>query len=204
MGATMAPPDLMVTDFRMKGMDGRALVQALRLRKETREVPVIVVATRNDIDEELQGIADQVDEFVAKPFFARDLGSRAKRSLDKHFLSRKQAETTAGGGSSFRGKLSEMNIMDLFQAMEMGAKTCLISFSDGVHEAANVYFGEGQVYNCKMGSVTGDEVVNRVAKWKDGTFEINFSAPRAAETNTKTGTQGLLMEAMRLLDEENK
>ena len=96
-----------------------------------------------------------------------------------------------------------MNIMDLFQAMEMGAKTCLLSLSHG-DQTANIYFGEGQVYHCAMGAIKGDEVVNRVAKWPDGTFEINFSAPKAEQKNTETGTQGLLMEAMRLMDEENR
>ena len=202
--ATMAPPDLIVTDFRMKRMDGRALVQALRGRKETREVPVIVVATRSDIEEELQGIADQVEEFVTKPFFARDLRTRAKRTLDKVFLNKKQNETAAQGGSSFRGRLSEMGVTDLFQAMEMGAKTCLLSISDGEGETAHIYFSEGQVYNCVMGSLAGDDVVNKVVKFKDGTFEFNFNAPRASGSNTNTGTQGLLMEAMRILDEENR
>jgi CheY-like chemotaxis protein len=202
--ATMAPPDLIVADFRMKGMDGRELVKGLRGRAETKEVPVILVATKADIDEELQGIANQVEEFVVKPFYARDLGMRAKRTLDKAFLNRKQRETAAAGGGAFRGKLSEMNIMDLFQAMEMGAKTCLLTISGGNSQTAQIYFSEGQVYHCEMGAIQSDAVVNQVAKWKDGTFEINFTAPRASGSNTKTGTQGLLMEAMRLMDEENR
>jgi CheY-like chemotaxis protein len=208
--ATMSPPDLIVSDFRMKGMDGRVLVESLRARAETREVPVILVAAKADIDEELQTVADQVDEFVTKPFFARELAARAKRTLDKIYINKKQREAAAAGGSSLRGKLSEMNIMDLFQAMEMGVKTCLITISNGEH-SAEIYFSEGQVYHCTLRpersatvEVKGDAVVNQVAKWKDGTFDINFSAPRSPEKTTETGTQGLLMEAMRLLDEENR
>jgi CheY-like chemotaxis protein len=210
--ATMSPPDLIVSDFRMKGMDGRALVERLRGRAETKEVPVILVATKADIDEELHAVADQVEEFVPKPFFARELAARAKRTLDKVFINKKQREVAAAGGSAIRGKLSEMNIMDLFQAMEMGVKTCLITISNTEH-AAQIYFADGQVYHCAMASALtpnapleakGDEVVNRVVKWSEGTFEINFNAPRSTEKTTETGTQGLLMEAMRLMDEENR
>jgi CheY-like chemotaxis protein len=208
--ATSLVPDLIISDFRMKGMDGRALVQRLRGRAETKEVPVILVASKADIDEELHTVADQVEEFVTKPFFTRELAARAKRTLDKIYINKKQREAAATGGSSLRGKLSEMNIMDLFQAMEMGVKTCLITISNGEH-SADIYFSEGQVYHCTLRpersatvAVKGDAVVNQVAKWKDGTFEINFSAPRSSEKTTETGTQGLLMEAMRLLDEENR
>ncbi|SRR5579871_150786 len=208
--AAASPPDLIVSDYRMKGMDGRALVERLRGRAETKEVAVILVATKSDIDEELNAFADQVDEFVTKPFFARDLAARAKRSLDKIYINKKQREAAAAGGSALRGKLSEMNIMDLFQAMEMGVKTCLISIGNGEH-LAEIYFSEGQVYHCTMRpersatiEMKGDAVVNQVAKWKGGTFEINFSAPKSNEKSTETGTQGLLMEAMRLLDEENR
>jgi CheY-like chemotaxis protein len=208
--AALSPPDLIVSDFRMKGLDGRALVERLRGRAETKEVPVILVASKADIAEELHNVADQVEEFVTKPFFARELAARAKRTLDKIYINKKQREAAATGGSSLRGKLSEMNIMDLFQAMEMGAKSCLITISNGEH-AADIYFAEGQVYHCTLRpersskvEVKGDEVVNRVAKWKEGTFEINFSTPRSEEKSTATGTQGLLMEAMRLMDEEDR
>jgi len=44
----------------------------------------------------------------------------------------------------------------------------------------------------------------RARSGRDGTFEINFNAPRTTEHTTSTGTQGLLMEALRLMDEENK
>src|SRR5258708_25159796 len=86
--ATAAPPDLIVSDFRMKNMDGRALVERLRGRAETKDVPVILVASKTDIDEELQGISDQVDELVPKPFFARDLVRSEERRVGKECRSR--------------------------------------------------------------------------------------------------------------------
>jgi CheY-like chemotaxis protein len=203
--ATSNPPDLIVTDYRMKAMDGKALVEKLKARSETKQVPIIVIATKADIDEALQPIADQVEEFITKPFFARDLQARAKRTLDKMFLAKRQAEAAAAGRSGgMSGKLSELNIMDLFQAMEMGAKTCVMNFTGTNGESAQIWFGDGQIYAAQMGKVKGDAVVNTLVKWPDGTFEINFSAPRNPEKNTSTGTQGLLMEALRLMDEENK
>jgi CheY-like chemotaxis protein len=200
--ATAAPPDLIITDYRMKGLDGKSLLTRIKGHAGTKDVPVLIVATRADIDESLQDVAGQVEDFVVKPFYVRDLMQRAKRTLDKLYLARKQSESAASGGA-FRGRLSEMNIMDLFQSMEMGAKTCMMIISDG-NETGQLYFDSGQVYHCVMGTLKGDAVVNKIAKWTDGTFEVNFTAPRSEEKTTTTGTQGLLMEALRLMDEENK
>ena len=199
-----SPPDLIISDYRMTGLDGRQLLEKLRSRAQTKEVPFILVATKADIEERLQPVADQVEDFVAKPFFVRDLVQRAKRTLDKVFLAKRQRESAATGGA-IRGRLSEMNIMDLFQSMEMGAKSCLITVSDSKGgDTAQLSFADGQLYNAVMGAVAGDKVVNQVVKWPEGTFEINFTATRPTDTNTSTGTQGLLMEAMRLMDEDNR
>lgn len=200
-----SPPDLIVSDYRMKGFNGRELLEKVRGRAETKGIPFILVASKTDIEEQLQGVADQVDEFVSKPFFSKDLLKRVKRTLDKAFLAKRQSESAAAGSGNIRGRLSEMNIMDLFQSMEMGAKSCMMTVTDATgNESAQLYFGDGQVYHAVFGNITGDKVVNKIVKWPDGTFEINFSAPRATETTTTTGTQGLLMEAMRLMDEDNR
>ena len=205
MRAVDSPPDLIVSDYRMKGFNGRELLEKVRGRAETKGVSFILVASKSDIEEQLQGVADQVDEFVSKPFFSKDLVKRVKRTLDKAFLAKRQSESASAGSGNIRGRLSEMNIMDLFQSMEMGAKSCLMTVTDASGaESALLYFGEGQVYHCVCGNVKGDAVVNKIAKWPEGTFEINFSAPKAPDTNTTTGTQGLLMEAMRLMDEDNR
>jgi hypothetical protein len=51
--------------------------------------------------------------------------------------------------------------------------------------------------------VEGDEAVYRVVRWQDGSFQIDFTARSGKRTTTRS-TQSLLMEALRLLDEQNK
>ena len=69
------PPDLLVSDYRMPGMDGRQLVEKLRSRPRTAEAAVILVATKTDISEKLSTPDLPVDDFVEKPFFLQ--GSHA-------------------------------------------------------------------------------------------------------------------------------
>ena len=51
----------------------------------------------------------------------------------------------------------------------------------------------------------GDDAVYRVVLWADGEFEIDFNAASASSRTTTTkSTTGLLMEAMRLMDEASR
>ena len=62
------PPDLIVADFKMAGLDGRQLCEKLHGRAATRLVPFIFVASRGDIEEKLRPLV-VAEDFLAKPFF---------------------------------------------------------------------------------------------------------------------------------------
>ena len=200
--ALESPPDLVISDYRMGGLDGRQLLEKLRAQPQTQKVPVVLLATKSDVDERLQEISDQVEDFFIKPFFMRDLTKRAKRIIDRIHLEKMQRESAAPGGG-FAGRLSEMGIMDLFQTLEMGQKTCALSVTGpDDREAATIYFADGQVHHAVMNDVKGDPVINHIVHWNDGSFQLDFSG-RSDERSTTAGTQSLLMEALRLMDEES-
>src|SRR6201997_2738102 len=69
------PPDLLVTDYRMPGMDGRQLIEKLRSRPATANFSAIVLASKTDISERLT-LQDPIDDFVEKPFFLREATRR--------------------------------------------------------------------------------------------------------------------------------
>src|SRR5713226_4091851 len=67
------PPDLILCDYKMPGLDGRQLYEKLRGREQTRHIPFIFVASRSDIEERLRPLVEGVEDFIPKPFFVRDL-----------------------------------------------------------------------------------------------------------------------------------
>jgi len=192
------PPDLLVTDYRMPGMDGRQLIEKLRSRPATANFAVIILATKSDISERLG--QDPVDDFVEKPFFLKDATRRIKRVIDKIALE-KMAKAAPSDGV-LRGSLAQMNVIDLMQSLEMGRKSCLLTLTkDG--EKCDVYFTEGQVVHAVYGTLKGDAAVFKVLRWTGGNFQLNFDG-KTTETSTQLNTQGLLMEGLRLLDESNR
>jgi DNA-binding response OmpR family regulator len=194
------PPDLLVSDYRMPGMDGRQLVEKLKSRSNTAAIAVILLATRTDISEKLSSHDHSIDDFVEKPFFLKEATQRIKRVIDKIALE-KMAKSTASDGV-LRGNLTQMNVIDLVQSLEMGRKSCALTLTNE-KDKCEMYFSEGQVTHAAYGTLTGDPAVFRVLRWTGGNFQVNFDGKTKQQTTT-LNTQGLLMEGLRLLDEAQR
>ncbi len=193
------PPDLLVSDYRMPGMDGRQLVDRLKSRPATSAISVILLASKADISEKLSH-SDPVDDFVEKPFFLKEATQRIKRVIDKIALE-KMAKAAPSDGV-LRGNLSQMNVIDLVQSLEMGRKSCSLVLTNDA-DKCEMYFVEGQVVHAAYGSLNGDQAVFKVLRWTGGNFQVDFEGKTTQQT-TQLNTQGLLMEGLRLLDESNK
>ncbi len=193
------PPDLLVSDYRMPGMDGQQLVEKLKSRPKTAGISVILLASKADITERFSN-QEPVDDFVEKPFFLKEATQRIKRVIDKIALE-KMAKTAPSDGV-VRGSLSQMNVIDLVQSLEMGRKSCALTLTLD-SDKCEMYFKEGQVTHAVYGSLTGDPAVFKVLGWTGGNFQINFDGKTSKQTTT-LNTQGLLMEGLRMLDESKR
>ncbi len=193
-------PDLLVSDYRMPGMDGKQLVEKLRGRSSTSGISVILLATKSDISEKLALQDHSADDFVEKPFFLREATQRIKRVIDKIALEKMSKSSSTDG--VVRGSLAQMNVIDLVQSLEMGRKSCLLTLTQD-DDKCEMYFKEGQVPHAVYGSLSGDAAVFKVLRWTDGNFQINFEG-KTKQQSTTLNTQGLLMEGLRLLDESRR
>ena len=193
-------PDLLVSDYRMPGMDGKQLVEKLRGRSSTSGISVILLATKSDISEKLTLQDHSADDFVEKPFFLKEATQRIKRVIDKIALEKLSKSSSSDG--VVRGSLSQMNVIDLVQSLEMGRKSCLLTLTHN-DDKCEMYFSEGQVPHAVYGSLTGDAAVFKVLRWTGGNFQINFEG-KTKQQSTTLNTQGLLMEGLRLLDESRR
>src|ERR1700737_1391692 len=190
------PPDLVVCDYRMPGMDGRQLIEKLKSRPGTANFSSVLMASKGDIAERLSQ-QDSADDYLEKPFFLKEATRRIKRLIDRIALE-KMAKTAPSDGV-VRGNLSQMNVIDLMQSLEMGRKSCQLTLTNE-GEKCEVFFVEGQVKHATFGELIGDAAVFKVLRWTGGNFQLDFEGKTDKET-TQLNTQGLLMEGLRLLDE---
>ena len=191
------PPDLIVCDYKMSGLDGRQLYEKLRARQQTRKIPFMFLASRSDIEEKLRPFGDGVEEFIQKPFFVKDLVRSAKKVIDRLQLEKLQNRAARPG--VVQGRLEEMGIMDLMQSLEMGQKSCRLSIRRG-GEIAELFLAGGQCKDARVGSLQGEEAAFETIRWQEGEFELDFNVSPERETIARS-TTGLLMEGLRLLDE---
>ncbi len=194
-------PDVLISDYRMPGMDGRQLLEKLKSRPATAGIAVILMASKADISERLS-MQDPIEDYLEKPFFLKDATHKIKRVVDRIALEKMSKAASTDG--VLRGSLSQMNVIDLVQSLEMGRKSCSLTMTDGNNnERCEIYFSQGQAKHAAYGAITGDEAVFKLLRWTDGNFQIDFNGKSSQETTT-LNTQGLLMEGLRQLDEAQR
>jgi anti-anti-sigma factor len=75
------PPDLVVSDVMMPELDGMALLGALRADPRTARVPVLLLSARAGQEAAVEGLASGADDYLTKPFTARELLARVDGHL---------------------------------------------------------------------------------------------------------------------------
>src|ERR1700732_1083646 len=171
------PPDVILCDYKMPGLDGRQLFEKLRGREATRHIPFLFMASRTDIEEKLRPLVDGVEDFIAKPFLAKDLVRMAKKIVDRLHLEKLQKRASRPG--VIQGRLEEMSMIDLMQSLEMGQKSCRLQVQKA-GEAGELYFASGQCRDAKIGTLVGDDAVYKVLLWTEGEFAIDFNHPNVS------------------------
>ena len=76
-------PDLLVLDYKMIGMDGMAVMEAIRAKPETRSLPVLMLTAMTDEPSTRAGFNAGVTDYVTKPFSIPQLAARVRACLTR-------------------------------------------------------------------------------------------------------------------------
>ncbi len=79
--ATSNPPDLILLDVRMAGMDAFAVCRRLKEAKETRHIPIILLIAYADTEEWMTGMKLGAADYITKPFKPAELLTRIRIHL---------------------------------------------------------------------------------------------------------------------------
>jgi signal transduction histidine kinase len=96
-----SPPDLLIADLMMPGLDGLSLLRALREDPNCAGVPVMVLSARANEDASVDALSAGADDYLPKPFSARELTTRVAVQLARARLraaeraAREMAEQTS-------------------------------------------------------------------------------------------------------------
>ena len=76
-----ALPDLVVLDWMLPGLSGIELCRRLRLKAETKALPIIMLTARGEESERVRGLATGADDYIVKPFSVPELVARVHALL---------------------------------------------------------------------------------------------------------------------------
>lgn len=76
------PPDLILLDIMMPEMDGYEVCEKLRANEKTKDVPVIFLTAKTEKDDIVKGFEVGGQDYITKPFDARELMERVKTQLE--------------------------------------------------------------------------------------------------------------------------
>ncbi len=76
-------PDVILLDIMMPGMDG---FETLRRLREFSQVPVLILTAKDEEEDRVRGLELGADDYIGKPFSHRELVSRIRAVLRRHYV----------------------------------------------------------------------------------------------------------------------
>lgn len=80
------PPELILLDVVMPGMDGFQVLRWLKARETVRDIPVIIISALTETAQRVEGLKLGAVDFISKPFQAEELLARVQIHLELHRL----------------------------------------------------------------------------------------------------------------------
>jgi len=141
------PPNLIICDYMMPGMNGKEFCKKLKKDILLQHIPIIMLTGKGDVKDMVVGIEAGADDYLVKPFEPDALLARIRmilrrtvRSLDANPLTHMPGNTS---------------IMEELQQLIQGDKSLAVGYAD---------LDKFKVYNDKYGFEKGDEVIREVAR----------------------------------------
>lgn len=72
-----------MTDYNMPGMDGMAMVKALRANALTHDIAILMLTSEASVEKETQALAAGADDYIIKPIEPKRLAARVKAVLTR-------------------------------------------------------------------------------------------------------------------------
>lgn len=142
-------PDLILTDVMMPNLDGLGLLQALRCDPQTQEIPMILLSARAGEEARIEGLTAGADDYLTKPFSARELLARVDATLK---LARLRQEATQ----------QEQTLRLTAETAQQQVETILSSIRDGFYVLDRDWcFTYVNDRLCEMTAMSRSEIIGR-------------------------------------------
>lgn len=185
------PPDLLITDLRLPGMDGMELIGKIRQDLILQDIPVIMLSAHADLDTRVQGL-EEADDFLGKPFHPSELYARVAA-----LLRRRKSE-------GLHGALERMGGMAVvLQMLTLGYQEGVLILDDGMTATLSQGHIVGLSPLVESGDVQGIKTAASLMLRQEGGFRFIPDMPMPKKSKTlHINVNELLLEHAKNIDEE--
>jgi len=163
--------DLIISEVDLPQINGHELFKEIRSKAEFKTTPFIFISNQKKVDERIENIELGVDDYISKPFYTEEVVARVK-NLIKETAAVQEDDDEAS--RVFSGHLTEMNLIDLIQTLELGNKSAVIKLKHN-SSLGVVLVSQGQVVDASLCNLNPDEAILRMFTWTMGTFEVEMT-----------------------------
>lgn len=106
-----AKPDILVTNVMMPNLDGFGLLRAIRADPKLRNLPVVLLSARAGEEARVEGLDAGADDYLTKPFAARELVARVRANLELARVRSEVADALRESEARFRNMADNAPVM---------------------------------------------------------------------------------------------
>ena len=183
--------EVVISELDLGGADGFALLEEARKHPWGKDMPWVILTRRQGRQDPQRAFGLGVLDFIAKPANSDLLIAKVKQMLDQR--------ATKTGPRGVSGSLTEMGLPDIVQVLWHGRKSGTLRIK-GPHDAGEIHFVEGQIYNALWGKLRGEEAFYAMLLVQEGDFALLPHTRPPARVIEET-PEALLLEGMRRMDE---
>ena len=108
-------PDMILLDLMLPGMDGLEVCRRIKSKSKTKDIPVLMLTAKSEVDDRLTGLEHGADDYLTKPFSPRELVLRVQGLLRRGHPAQEEEPYWESGGlsvdfASFQVKLDGREI----------------------------------------------------------------------------------------------
>jgi len=201
-------PDLMIFAIADNSYGFRAMMDKCRTEGiDFYKIPCFVLMNVDDISNQIDLLEKGIEDIVGYDDNPDILITKMRRLMALRFAANGQKDAHNENQTGTRGRLTEMNLVDLIQALGPGLKTVKISVKPASDDKTEllIYIKKGKICYAAMGDTEGPEAIYEGLTWADGNWVIQPVSPEnIPPPNNSMSNESILMEGCRRLDEKVK
>ena len=149
--AQARPPELILLDVRMPGIDGYEVCRRLKACEQLRDIPVVFLSAQSDLDDKVRGFQAGAIDYIGKPFQAEEVLARTRA----HIALARSQRALAASNADLRCALAQLNDTreELRRSERLAALGAMVA---GVAHELNTPIG-----NCLLAATTLDDRARR-------------------------------------------